>query len=104
MAIATLLLLPLCIESQTATPCVIDCCADCDPWDKVGCASGLVCGTDNCAKFHAISKATGFSAKTDCCEGKRWGGSAGLWYPFERICKDDNCAVVRSRVLLVRCL
>ena len=44
---------------------------DCDPYDKVGCAPGLVCGKDNCAKFHQLSAATGFTGSTDCCEGKR---------------------------------
>ena len=43
--------------------------ADCDPDDRVGCASGLVCGVDNCAQFHEISAATGFFAASDCCEG-----------------------------------
>ena len=45
--------------------------ADCDPYDKVGCASGLVCGKDNCAQFHQLSAATGFTGSSDCCEGKR---------------------------------
>ena len=44
-------------------------CADCDPDDRVGCASGLVCGVDNCGRFHEISMTTGFHAATDCCEG-----------------------------------
>ena len=44
--------------------------ADCDPDDKVGCAKGLVCGTDNCAKHHEIGAATGFKASSDCCDGE----------------------------------
>ena len=43
---------------------------DCDPDDEVGCESGLVCGLDNCAKFHAIGAASGFQSSTDCCEGE----------------------------------
>ena len=43
---------------------------DCDPDDKVGCATskGLVCGVDNCAKFHALGADTGFDKTADCCE------------------------------------
>ena len=43
---------------------------DCDVDDKVGCAMGLVCGGDNCAKFHTIGGASGFKSSTDCCDGK----------------------------------
>ena len=43
---------------------------DCDPHDKVGCEMGLVCGSDNCAKFHTIDATSGFKAHTDCCDGK----------------------------------
>merc|ERR1719174_924641 len=35
----------------------------------MGCAPGLFCNPDNCAKFHAGGAATGFSASSDCCEG-----------------------------------
>merc|ERR1712241_994817 len=35
---------------------------------KVGCARGLVCGVDNCAKFHELGVATGITAASDCCE------------------------------------
>ena len=43
---------------------------DCDPDDNVGCASGLVCGEDNCGQFHDTSDVTGFNDASDCCEGK----------------------------------
>ena len=36
--------------------------ADCDNDDH--CATGLVCGTDNCAQFHGDA----LSSTTDCCE------------------------------------
>ena len=52
--------------------------ADCDTSDIAGCAPGLVCGVNNCAKFHQISVATGFFDTSDCCEGKRWRGTPGL--------------------------
>lgn len=42
---------------------------DCDKhYDWMGCASGLVCGTDNCAKYHQIGTSTGFNTGSDCCE------------------------------------
>ena len=44
--------------------------ADCDRSDKLGCEAGLVCGKDNCGLFHEISKVTGFTATSDCCEGE----------------------------------
>lgn len=43
---------------------------DCDSFDKVGCAKGLVCGADNCYKFHELGTASGFKKDTDCCECK----------------------------------
>ena len=43
---------------------------ECDEDDAVGCASGLVCGVDNCAKFHAIGLATGIKPTSDCCENE----------------------------------
>lgn len=36
----------------------------------MGCAKGLFCGQDNCAKFHEIGAATGITPGADCCEGK----------------------------------
>ena len=45
-------------------------CLDCDPDDGVGCSAGLVCGVDNCAKFHELGAATGLLSTTDCCEGE----------------------------------
>ena len=41
---------------------------DCDYNDYVGCGAGLICGTNNCAKFHELGKNTGMSESTDCCE------------------------------------
>ena len=38
--------------------------------DRVGCVPGLVCGVNNCAKFHEIGAATGIPSMADCCEGK----------------------------------
>ena len=43
---------------------------DCDKdTDAVGCAPGLICGFNNCAKFHSLVPATGFTSSSDCCEG-----------------------------------
>ena len=60
-------------------------CKDCDPDDTAnkGCMPGLICGEDNCARFHKIDKSTGFSkgtstgmtSSTDCCEGKLYKNS-----------------------------
>ena len=45
--------------------------SDCDPLeDRSGCGPGLTCNLDNCAKFHEIGAATGFTTSSDCCEGK----------------------------------
>ena len=64
------------------------CCADCDPEDRVGCASGLVCGVDNCAQFHEISEATGFIAASDCCEGTHaMHNSAFVIAEFDYVCR-----------------
>merc|ERR1719191_1722944 len=41
---------------------------DCDYGDWMGCASGLQCGKDNCARYHQLGTETGFSAGSDCCE------------------------------------
>ena len=45
-------------------------CADCDPGVGVGCAAGLVCGDNNCGKFHELSLETGLNPASDCCESK----------------------------------
>ena len=42
---------------------------DCDAADGAGCAAGLVCGFNNCAKFHKLGLETGFTPSSDCCEG-----------------------------------
>ena len=42
---------------------------DCDATDAVGCADGLVCGFNNCAKFHKLGPETGMTPSSDCCEG-----------------------------------
>lgn len=41
---------------------------DCDRDDKVGCAGALVCGKDNCGKFHKLGGSTGFGSGSDCCD------------------------------------
>ena len=42
--------------------------SDCDVDDRIGCAKGLVCGQNNCAKFHKLDAKTGISSGADCCE------------------------------------
>ena len=59
-------LLVLSLIRKRRTVCT--CRADCDPGQ---CASGLVCGDNNCYKFHKISSSTGFTKWSDCCERKR---------------------------------
>ena len=55
-------------------------CLDCDPDDGVGCKARLVCGVDNCGKFHQLGSATGFLLTTDCCESKwEW---ESVWCDF----------------------
>ena len=51
---------------------ITEICADCDGkgYDWKGCGAGLVCGTDNCGKFHAIGSFTGINYGSDCCERK----------------------------------
>ena len=55
---------PVCITSITNAHlgCALD--------DAVGCSEDLVCGVDNCAKFHELGAATGLVLRTDCCERK----------------------------------
>lgn len=48
-----------------------DVCAGCHAGDFVGCEAGLVCGVNNCVKFHTPLQA-GMPADSDCCEGKKW--------------------------------
>ena len=36
----------------------------------MGCEEGLVCGVNNCEKFHKLGQITGIMPATDCCEGK----------------------------------
>ena len=36
----------------------------------MGCAEGLICGVNNCEKFHTFGGGTGILPATDCCEGK----------------------------------
>merc|ERR1712176_17626 len=40
---------------------------DCDVDDGVGCLTGLVCGVDNCKKFHKLGSSTGMGSSSDCC-------------------------------------
>ena len=50
---------------------IADICADCDGnYDWRGCGAGLVCGTDNCGKYHLIGATTGINHGSDCCERK----------------------------------
>ena len=37
--------------------------------DENQCIAGLVCGDNNCDKFHEIGVGTGLTPETDCCEG-----------------------------------
>ena len=76
------MLQPRAIGRQSLTVYVL---ADCDPDDAVGCAAGLVCGEDNCAQFHEISEATGFTDTSDCCEGEPERDTPGL--------KDSLCII-----------
>merc|ERR1712157_257992 len=32
-----------------------------------GCSTGLVCGVDNCKKFHKLGSSTGMGSSSDCC-------------------------------------
>ena len=80
-----------------------NCCADCDPGDKFGCESGLMCGKDNCARFHEISSSTGFSTTSDCCQGK-----ANLWglevdFRFQRYRGLTGVFLVVDRVPVRKC-
>ena len=43
---------------------------DCDPNNEGDCAPGLVCGINNCHKFHEINIDTGIPSTGDCCERK----------------------------------
>ena len=46
-------------------------CTDCDRYyDNHGCGAGLVCGYNNCAKYHKIGQQTGIREGSDCCERK----------------------------------
>ena len=42
----------------------------CDPDDLAGCAPGLICGTNNCAKFHDIGTHSGMTPRSACCDRK----------------------------------
>ena len=54
-------------------------CADCDQYyDWKGCDAGLVCGTDNCHKYHTLGYKTGISAGSDCCE-REFGKNVMIW-------------------------
>ena len=48
-------------------------CAECNANDRVGCAEGLVCGVDNCGKFHELDSVVGMTSTSDCCEGEDGG-------------------------------
>merc|ERR1712127_956820 len=41
---------------------------DCDPNNEADCAPGLVCGFNNCHKFHDTGLHTGIPDTGDCCE------------------------------------
>ena len=50
---------------------IANACADCDKYyDKKGCGAGLVCGNNNCARFHEIGGSTGLKYYSNCCECK----------------------------------
>ena len=58
-------------------------CADCDRYyDRNGCGSGLVCGYNNCGKFHALGTSTGIGEGSDCCECKLRARACVLWVEF----------------------
>ena len=58
---------------------IVDICADCDAlYDYKGCAAGLVCGSNNCAKYHLVGPTTGINHGSDCCE-RKFGKYVMIW-------------------------
>jgi len=69
--------------------------AGCSKEDDKGCASGLVCGFNNCAKYHELGVSTGLTGSSDCCEGC----FSDRDCPKGTFCTDKHICEIRETVI-----